>query len=70
MIPALRRLRQEDYKFKPSVGYTVRPCLKELAAGGAGGKEVLHRGKGHVRTGSGAATRQGVLAATSRDKEP
>jgi hypothetical protein len=63
MIPALRRLRQEDYKFKPSVGYTV-------AAGGAGGKEVLHRGKGHVRTGSGAATRQGVLAATSRDKEP
>lgn len=28
IIPALQRLRQEDYKFKPSLGQTARPCLK------------------------------------------
>jgi hypothetical protein len=27
VIPVLRRPRQEDYKFKASLGYTVRPCL-------------------------------------------
>jgi hypothetical protein len=27
-IPALRRLRQEDLKFKASLGYTARPHLK------------------------------------------
>jgi hypothetical protein len=29
VIPALRRLRQEDNKFKVSLGYIVRPCEKE-----------------------------------------
>jgi hypothetical protein len=28
IIPALGRLRQEDGKFKTSLGYIVRPCLK------------------------------------------
>jgi hypothetical protein len=27
-FPALRRLRQEDSKFKASLGYTAKPCLK------------------------------------------
>jgi hypothetical protein len=27
--PALRRLRQEDSRFKSSLGYIVRPCLKK-----------------------------------------
>jgi hypothetical protein len=28
LIPVLGRLRQENGKFKASLGYTVRPCLK------------------------------------------
>jgi hypothetical protein len=28
LIPALRILRQEDYQFKASLEYTVKPCLK------------------------------------------
>lgn len=27
--PALGKLRQEDHKFKPSLGYTMRPCIKK-----------------------------------------
>jgi hypothetical protein len=29
-IPAFGRLRQEDCKFKTSVGYRARPCLKKI----------------------------------------
>jgi hypothetical protein len=28
-IPAVRRLRQEDYKFKVSQNYIATPCLKK-----------------------------------------
>jgi hypothetical protein len=29
VIPALRKLRQEDHKFKVSLGYIERPCLEK-----------------------------------------
>jgi hypothetical protein len=29
IIPALRRLLEEDLKFKASLGYVARPCLKK-----------------------------------------
>jgi hypothetical protein len=29
VIPALLRLRQEDHKFKTSLGYIARPCLEK-----------------------------------------
>ena len=28
VIPAIRRLRQEDDEIEDDLGYTVRPCLK------------------------------------------
>jgi hypothetical protein len=28
LIPAMRKLRQEDLEFKVSMGYIARPCLK------------------------------------------
>jgi hypothetical protein len=30
VIPALGRLRQEDFKFKTSLGYIARWCLTEM----------------------------------------
>jgi hypothetical protein len=32
IIPALSRLSQEDQKFQASLGYIVRPCLKQNKA--------------------------------------
>jgi hypothetical protein len=29
LIPALRRLRQEDHEDKATLGYVVRPCHKQ-----------------------------------------
>jgi hypothetical protein len=29
-LPALRRLRQEYHKFKASLSYIARPCLKKI----------------------------------------
>lgn len=29
VIPALKRLKQEDHKFKATLGYTARPCLRQ-----------------------------------------
>jgi hypothetical protein len=31
VIPALRRLRQEDHEFKVNLGCIERPCLKKLS---------------------------------------
>lgn len=44
IIPVLQRLRQEDYKFETSLGYTVRSCLyerKNTANGGWGEKSLF-----------------------------
>jgi hypothetical protein len=37
-IPALRRLRQKDLKFKASLGYIPSPCPKEEEKKGRGGE--------------------------------
>jgi hypothetical protein len=39
LIPALRWLRQEDCKFKASVSYIARPCLKKRKERREGGKK-------------------------------
>jgi hypothetical protein len=50
IIPALRRWRQEDCKFKDSLGYTVSPCLKKekerMGREGSEGEEEERKGGG------------------------
>jgi hypothetical protein len=52
VIPALRRLRQENYKFKASLCYIERPCLQfrerkreKKKEGEEKGEEEKRRGK-------------------------
>jgi hypothetical protein len=44
VISTLRKLRQEDHKFKASLGYRARPCLKiktkQKKKAGQGTKDV------------------------------
>jgi hypothetical protein len=41
LIPALRRLRQEDHEFEASPSYIARPCLKKLNKGSEGVAQVV-----------------------------
>lgn len=42
VIPAVRRLRQEDHKWKASLNYTARPYLKTKQAFKARETSILH----------------------------
>jgi hypothetical protein len=55
VIPALRRLRQERYKFEPNLGYVVT-CLKKKEGRKEGGREG---GKEGGREGEGRGGKEG-----------
>jgi hypothetical protein len=44
IIPALKRLRQQDCGFQVSLGYIVRPCLKKERK-----KERKKKGRGRLK---------------------
>jgi hypothetical protein len=52
IIPALRRLSLEDLKFEVSLGYTVRPCLKNKTRGWEGSSVVEYLPSIHKALGS------------------
>jgi hypothetical protein len=40
IIPEHRRMRQEDHKMEPGLGYTVKLCLKKSVTGGFSLKQL------------------------------